>query len=164
MSKNYLFVDVQGFKNDENEFIVKELALATPEYTEVFLIKPPFSYTNLTRSEKRQTRWIEKNRGICWSEGFIDYREFRRIIKPILNGKKLFVKGLEKIEWIKKLCNNCAIVDVGEKGCPSFLNLYTTYCKNNVNLNCFYHSKYCALKNVICIRQWFIDNSLNQFF
>lgn len=161
--ENFLFVDLQGFKNYKNQFIVKEFALAMPEYTQTFLIKPPYNFLKLRSDERKQVEWIENNRGILWSEGYIDYREFRRIIKPVLFKQNVFVKGQEKVKWVRELCDSCNIVDLGEKGYPNFSKLYKKYIKDNVKLNCFAHQNHCALKNVICVRNWFYDNNMYLF-
>lgn len=163
MNPNHYIVDVQGFKDKENNFIVKEFALATEEYTHVFLVKPPFPFSRLTDKERRQVLWIEKQYGITWSEGFIDYREFKRIVKPYLENKKIIVKGFEKIKWIKELCSNCSVTDIGEKGCPKFSILYESFCNHKSKFTCANHLKHCALKNVICIKKWYIDNNLMLF-
>lgn len=159
--EHYLFVDLQGFKSAENEFIVKEFAYSTLEYTQVFLIKPPFPFSKLTESEKRQTRWIEKHLGILWHEGYIDYREFKRLIVNHIKDKTIFVKGLEKIEWVKNLCSDCTIIDLAEKGVPNLLELYRKYCVLDCTYNCEYHKKKCALKNVVCIKKWYLDRNEN---
>lgn len=159
----YIFVDVQGFKDTQNNFIIKELAILNQENTQTFLVKPPYPFQYLSIEEKKQVRWIEANRGYFWSEGYIDYREFRRIIIPYLNKKKVLTKGTEKIKWIKDLCENCEIINVGEKGCPNFLKLYNDYEKPNVNLNCVHHKKMCALKNILCLKKWYDDNNIHLF-
>ena len=157
-----IIVDIQGFKDSENRFIVKELAIATGEYTQVFLIKPPYSFNYLTNEEKKQVSWIERNRGIFWNEGFINYRGFKQVIVPYLENKNILVKGLEKVDWIKKLSSNCNVVDVGDKGCPNFFKLHNNYCKKGI-FNCVNHNKQCALKNVISIKKWYYDNNINYF-
>lgn len=163
MKSDTIIVDVQGFRDSQNQFIIKELAILSPEHTQAFLIKPPYSYNSLSNEEKRQVRWIEKNRGIFWSEGFVDYREFKRIIIPYLNDKKILCKGLEKTKWIKELCDNCKIIDIGERGCPNFLTLFRDF-ENVINsLACVYHSKQCALKNVICIKKWMDENNIHAY-
>jgi hypothetical protein len=154
---DYLFVDLQGFKSSENEFIVKEFGYSTNDYTQSFLIKPPFAFFTLSEWEKRRVRWIEKNLGILWREGYVDFREFKRIIVTHLQHKKIFVKGNEKIKWVKDLCADCNVVDIGEMNAPSFGDLYKKYCLNG-NVNCVNHKKKCVLKNVICIKTWYLDN------
>lgn len=159
MNRNCIVVDLQGFKDCLNNFIVKEFALATKEHTQVFLIKPPYLYSNLSLEEKRQVSWLERERGIYWSEGFIDYREFKRTIIPFLENSNVLVKGFEKIKWVKELCVNCSVEDIGERGCPNFLSLYNEYCQDN-KYNCVFHKKNCALKNVVIIKKWCTDNKI----
>lgn len=161
MKGDIIIVDLQGFKDSENRFIIKELAIAAAEYTQSFLVKPPYPFRKLSIEEKRHVNWIEKNRGILWHEGYINYREFRRIIKDILNNKKVIVKGEEKIKWLSELCSNCEIIDFGSNGCPKFLKLYDKFDMGEVN--CIFHSKCCALKNVIYLRKWYIENNLHLF-
>lgn len=156
-----VIVDVQGFKDTKNTFIIKEFAILYDGYTQTFLVKPPYPFTNLKIEEKKQVRWLEANRGIFWSEGFIDFREFKRTVIQYLNKKTILTKGTEKIQWIQDLCANCEIIDLGEKGCPNFLKLYSDYENSRDYLNCIHHKKMCALKNIMCLKKWYDDNKLN---
>lgn len=158
-SEDIIFVDLQGFKSKDNQFIVKELAIATKEHTQVFLVKPPYAYSTLSQEEKKQVKWLEINRGIFWSEGFIDYREFKRIIPSYLQNKNIFVKGLEKIYWIKDLCKNCNVIEI--PGCVNLSLLQNEYSTNS--FNCINHKKQCALKNVLCLSKWYYSNHMYQF-
>lgn len=157
------FVDLQGFKDNENRFIVKELAIATEDYTNVFLVKPPYPYKKLTVDEKKHVNWIERKRGILWCEGYINYGEFKKLVHNILDNKKVIVKGEEKIKWLGELCSNCIIIDFGSRGCPNLSKLNKKFDTTEANLNCSYHSNYCALKNVICLRKWYVENNLSVF-
>lgn len=158
---DYMFVDLQGFKTDKNEFIVKEFAYDTLDYTQLFLIKPPFPFSKLTKSEKRLTRWLEIHFGITWHEGYVDFREFKRVIGNHIKDKTIYVKGLEKIKWIKELYPNCTVIDLGEKyeKVPNLQELCKKYCSDEFTFNCVYHKKSCALKNVLCIKKWYLDNN-----
>lgn len=175
-----LIIDLQGFKDYKNDFIVKEFAMAAENYTQMFLIKPPYAYTYLSFDEKRQVRWIERNRGILWKEGFIDIIEFKRLIQPFLDGKSVVVKGKEKINWVHDLCKTCEVVDIADKGCPNLNSLFKTYEKKELSnisedvwydycgrketytrsssINCMFHNNVCALKNVILLKKWLKDN------
>ena len=116
MNPNIIIVDLQGFKDKNNRFIVKEFALSGQKYTQTFLIKPPYAFKTLSPEEKKQVIWLEKRRGIYWSEGYVDYREFKRIIIQYLRKKIIWTKGGEKTLWIKELCSDCEIIDLAEKG------------------------------------------------
>lgn len=161
-STNALFVDVQGFKNYNNDFIVKELALATNDYTQVFLIKPPFPYRCLTNSEKKRVKWIENNLGYRWAEGHIDFIQFKRIILPYLENKNVLVKGLEKSKWIRELCDSCTVKNIEDVGCPNLMQLYKSYNSQLTDFSCVTHktNHFCALRNVLLIKKWF-QNNLN---
>lgn len=158
--RDHIFVDLQGFKTDGNNFIVKEFAYDTLEYTQLFLIKPPFPFSKLTESEKRRTRWLEQHFGLSWKEGYVDFKEFKRVIVNHIKDKTIFVKGMEKIKWVHELYPNCTVIDLGEKDAPNLQELYRKYCSNDCIFNCVYHKKSCALKNVLCIKKWYLDNHL----
>lgn len=158
--QDYIFVDLQGFKWSNNEFIIKEFALATNEFTQVFLVKPPYPFSRLSPHENRHVTWLEKNYGILWREGFIDHREFKRIIVNYLKDKTIFVKGTEKVQWVKHLSPSSTVLDLDENQQYSFRHLYEKYCIKSDVYNCVHHKKMCALKNVICIKKCYSDNIL----
>lgn len=160
MNKHYAIVDVQGFKTDDNRFILKEIAILSNNRLQVFLIKPPFPYYELTKTERRQVLWIERNRGIYWKEGFVTYLNCVDYISNILKNKHIYTKGLEKVKWIKKTLGIENVNNIEDKNCPCFNILYDKYKDSNIYFYCFYHSKICALKNVFCIFKWCNENKL----
>lgn len=158
-----IFVDIQGFKDKANNFIIKEMSLATTEYTQSFLVKPPYAFSKLNPEERRQVTWIEKHRHILWSEGFIDYQEFHRMVKSWLLNKLILVKGEEKVKWVYKLTQECKVLDIGQRGCPKLERLHEFFCKDKLIYNCAHHIECCALKNVLCMKKWYFENNMNQF-
>lgn len=156
MNSNTYIIDVQGFKDKENRFIIKELALAGNNSTQVYLIKSPFPYFKLTYEEQRHVSWIEKNYGIAWSEGVVGYEDFKRFALYYLKNKTILVKGTEKVQWLKELCSDCDVTNIEEMGCPNFEVLHKMVADDGKpNYNCIKHFKKCALKNVLCIRHWY---------
>lgn len=151
-------VDVQGFKTETNEFIIKEIAVLWNKKIHVFLIEPPFPFYDLTKSEKRQVSWIERNRKIYWRDGFVPYSNHQNLIVDILKDKSVYTKGLEKVLWLKKISNNNNINNLEDEGCPNLLSLYNKYEHSHDVYSCIYHDTICALKNVICLNKWCIDN------
>lgn len=100
-------VDVQGFKTDGNQFILKEIAVLCNTQIQVFQIKPPFPFYDLTKTERRQVSWIERNMGIYWNDGFIPYSNHKNlIVLDYLRNKTVYTKGLEKANWLKVILNS----------------------------------------------------------
>lgn len=153
-------VDVQGFKTDENKFILKEIAMQCEGSNNivVLIFKPPFPFYNLSKTERRQVCWIERNRGIFWNGGFLPYNNYKTIITSILKEKqRIFVKGEEKVLWIKEMldeCCNTRVYNIEARGCPSYQLLYKENELAGDVFSCIYHNKICALKNVICLKKW----------
>lgn len=113
-------VDVQGFKTETNEFIIKEFAVLLNKKIHMFLIKPPFPFYDLTIPEKRQVSWIERNRRIYWRDGFVPYSNHQNLIVDILRDKSVYTKGLEKVLWLKNILNNNNnINNLEDEGCPN---------------------------------------------
>lgn len=154
-------VDVQGFKTEDNIFIVKEVAIFSNNRHHVFLIKPPFPFFNLTEAEKRQVRWIERNRKIYWNSGDIPYKYLKTLVAAHLKDKTVYCKGLEKTSWIRDMMGWPKAYNLEEKGCPSLFDLYSKYISSENVFSCINHSAVCALKNVLCLRNWCLDNKLD---
>lgn len=152
-----VLVDVQGFKSESNEFILKEIAIIHQNTIQVFLIKPPYPFYDLTKMERRQVSWIERNRRIFWKEGYIPYYCYKNLITPLLENKNIYTKGQEKVKWIEKEVSNCKVFNLEDIQCPNISKLYSDYCNCSEILSCPYHSTYCALKNVTCLRKWYND-------
>lgn len=152
--KSSAIVDVQGFRRENNEFIIKEIAIICGDQVQVLLILPPFSFHHLTYTEKMQIRWIERNRKIFWNDGFITYDNFLMNTQPFLVDKTIYCKGVEKATWIKNIFNHDDVINLEYVKCPSLLSLHKEYRFCNDILNCMYHPSFCALKNVTCLKKW----------
>lgn len=146
-------VDIQGFKLQNNEFVFKELAILTEEYQlQHYIFKPPFSYKDLTTTEKRQVKWLQHNfHGFKWDDGYIPYQKLYATVEPLLRNKIIFVKGSEKMRWIEQAFGSeFTTYDVEEDGCPKLSALKF---ENDVP-SCIIHNGYCALENVFLIRNF----------
>lgn len=153
-------VDLQGFKDDANNFILKEIAIMCCDQMQLFLFLPPFPFYDLTKTERRQVCWIERNRKINWNDGLIPYHRHKELLTLILKDKIIYVKGSEKVTWLQKILKTGYVYNIEDNNCPSLLSLYEKYCLSKDVFTCFYHPTICALKNVLCIRQWCFDNKL----
>ena len=99
-------VDIQGFKQPPNEFVVKELAIA-PLYSNVkpgvYLFKPPIEWCRLPVKYKSQNCWLERNyHGLFWSSGEPPYEELENVLRSSPHDASVvYVKGLEKKQWLE---------------------------------------------------------------
>lgn len=101
-----VYIDIQGFRGNSNEFILKEIAILMKDKLHHMLFKQPFSKSCLVAKSRRTNDWLEDNfHGLKWDEGFIEYNEMEEILCGILpNGKDenvvFYVNGLEKQKWL----------------------------------------------------------------
>ncbi len=155
-------VDIQGFRTEAGEFILKEIAILCNKKLQVFLVKPPFPFKNLTESEKKVVLWIQRNKKIYWSEGFVPYSNYQTLVSDILRDKCVYVKGSEKVLWLKHILenSNSNIFNLEDKGCSSLVHLYDQYKHSQDMYNCIYHNSVCALKNILCLNKWCHDNKI----
>lgn len=114
----YAFADLQGFKDNANKFIVKEIAIITSAATFHKIVKTsPFIFSNLDEVHRKQARWLtRRHHGLEWSQGSITFRKLRKKLNEILNGKIFYVKGCEKIQWLQEILSAeralCEINDI----------------------------------------------------
>lgn len=158
-----IIIDVQGFKNEKNEFIPKEIAIMWNKRVFVMLIKPPYPFYTLTKKERIQVAWIEKNRGIYWNQGFIPFHNYKNCLDIFFKNKysRIFTKGGEKTLWLRDMFhNNNNIYNLEDKNCPSLVSLSDKYVNSPDILSCVYHDNICALKNVFLLNRWCKENDV----
>lgn len=155
-----VIVDVQGFKNEDNQFIPKEIAIVSKTHSFVLLIKPPYPFYNLTKKERLSVSWIERNRGILWNEGFVPYLNYKILLKDFFKNKRVYTKGYEKVLWLKDILQNSNVYNLEDNNCPSFENLFKIYERSSELKSCIYHENVCAYKNVFCLYKWCIENNV----
>lgn len=97
-----LVADVQGF--NAPEFIAKELSFWDGDRLSHYLFKPPFPYTHLNTTLKKQTLWLENNHhGLKWSSGYMCLSELSKILQhETAHAHTVFVKGPEKAVYLQK--------------------------------------------------------------
>lgn len=164
---DFAIVDLQGFIHNE-DYVVKEICILTKNLKFHEIVKSPSSFTNLTSKYKQQVKWLENNyHGLRWSQGYITVEELRKTITPILNGKSIFLKGLNKIRWLQGILNSKmhVYVNVEDMGCN--IKLSESFFKESVqqgvnNIECCkkhkFKNNHCALRNASVIRQWYLRN------
>lgn len=159
---DFAIVDLQGFRDNMNNFIVKELAFATRNLKFSDIIKSTCELSELNAPTRKTAEWLTQNyHGLAWTDGCIDIDELRETIKPILRTKTVYVKGEEKQKWLRKLLNNDSdidIVNIEEIGCNLNLRkgpeVFGMLCPKHHRMR---HVFCCALNNVMKIKDWYLS-------
>lgn len=138
ITKNFVFVDIQGFKTYRERFICKEICLVSDNDFYHAIIKSPYPFEKLSSSHKRQANWLTKHfHGLTYDCGNVHIIEVIQDIYPKLMRKTVVVKGVEKVKWIKYMFRTC-----GEIECLNFedldLDLDDNF-KNFCPFMCDYH-------------------------
>lgn len=164
----WMLFDVQGFKDNNNRFIVKEIYVETKNLQFHDIIKSPaIIEKSLDKKHRRESNWLIKNyHGISWKDGYITLNELRRTLYPIFNDNNMhvYVKGEEKIKWVKEIMENDGIncKNVEKEGfdvlpeekekcwaCTKHKHIATTT------------KVHCALENVKLLKKWFMRHKNN---
>lgn len=150
-----IFIDLQGFKGNSNDFIAKEIAIVfnNKEYMN-FIIKPPFQYKYLLPERQKQVNWLTKNyHHLAWDEGSVTFKSVLKFLRDNTTDAQVYVKGVEKKMWSENMLNKNVIniEDLYYK--PSIKNLEKEF---PVHTYCHAHSHgICALKNALLLQKSF---------
>lgn len=159
-------MDVQGFKGEHNQFIIKELAIISTDgqLYELQLFQPPCTFNELSEIVQQQVHYLEKHfHGLYWKSGFQPYSELHQTLKNLNLSGVVYVKGSEKKIFVTQLLSNYAVnvVNIEELGCPSLSVLKKHLQPISVKPCVFNHkTENCAYLNVNAVLQWF---KLEQF-
>lgn len=161
-------VDLQGFKQPINDFVLKEISfieanVATADNNKrnseplTLFFKPPAPWNTLPTKYKAINSWLERNfHGMQWNSGDITYDAVSESIRASLKeARKIYVKGAEKRIWLMRFTDSSVhIIDMETLDCPSLQKLP----KISPNSGCLHHSfdsKYnCSNANVKSLRSW----------
>lgn len=161
-------VDFQGFKRSLNKFVFKELAIVAVEgdsQPSVFYFQAPFPWSSLPQEYKSSNSWLIRNyHGLVWESGQIPYEALQQTLEAaLINARAIYVKGLEKKNWLAELLPTKYIYNLESLGCPALhkLSLNSDYtCSNHSNLSGFKKKNLqCAAENTQLLKTWFLDNS-----
>lgn len=155
-----VIVDLQGFMRSINDFVPKEISILEVDGNLkplTFFIKSPCTWKSLPAKFKTMNVWLERNyHGMNWNSGDIPYETAGTIIRTMLQrARTIYVKGFEKLQWLKKMMDlSVEIIDLEDLDCPSLQKLpkIPPACPHHS-----YDSKYnCANANVKSLKEWLI--------
>lgn len=95
-------VEFQAFCDNNNRFVLKELAIVSDAYRTQIVFAPPYDRSRLNGKAQRTARWLTRNyHKIKWDEGRVPYSDhlMRSLLKPFTTVR---TKGLEKVRFLQK--------------------------------------------------------------
>ena len=153
-------VDMQGFKQLGNHFVLKELAihcLSDNSEPLVRLFQEPFPWKRLTDKYREENLWLERHyHGIPWSSGDVDYTLIGTIIREILkDATRIIVRNQIIQQWMQKRWSYQQIINLEEWGYSAKdLPRQVTVCTNH---NGKYKVTY-ALHNVKLMKTFYFND------
>lgn len=148
-------VDFQGFKDDNNDFIVKELVVMCVEtgHYNQWLFKPPTNFTPSSDKILATNHYLAKyHHGLLWDSGTIDYFKLPSVLRlSTWFYNSIYAMGLEKSKYLSPLIRRY-IRNLEYEGCPSVKKLPQV---PDVDCSLYQHSKFaCAVQNASRLQQW----------
>lgn len=165
MDLKTVVLDIQCFKDNVNNFIVKEVAcLDIDTGTLLFhhIVKPPYERKLLLPEKVRECSWLTNNfHGLDWHDGDILYTDALDAIKRVLrNSLTVYVKCDQKMKFINSLISEyCDVVNLEVRGCPSLKLLNILYKSDTLRCNNHKYTDHtCSLSNVVNLRKWYTQH------
>lgn len=159
-----LIVDMQGFVDNNDRFLPKEVAVVSLDDRESiahWVVLPSIPIQHLSAEAKAKYRWLSSHHhGITWGAGSIEYfRVVLELQKMADQANLIYVRGCEKAEFLKKYIQT-KIIDLElNKGNMPFTKM------PKVRKSCYFHRMQrnsnlsCALTNALKIKQWMLEGS-----
>lgn len=158
-------VDIQGFKDAEECFFPKEVAVVTINGTHCghWIIAQPYAFTELPHRSKTQNNWLSKHfHGIEWYEGDTPFKNLCRYLRTLArHSNRIFVRGKDKAELLHRITSRNIINLEDEMVCPSFNQLpqVQQHCLTHAIKSKTENKEYtCALNNALRINKWIQDD------
>lgn len=104
-------VEFQGFKDNDNRFVIKELALVSKHFKSQVIFDAPYSKTYLDEKTRRTVKWLAKNfHYMNWNESGLPYDEdfIKSLCQPF---KIIYTKGTEKVNCLSEFHPNVKDID-----------------------------------------------------
>ena len=118
-------LDFEGFRSKKSGFI-KELAVSTKNYNDIFSFLPPNSFNIHSSSEQRSFLWVSKFlHGLSWETGDYSYHYLQQIFQSIVLRfpySDFYAKRLEKTETLRQLLHR-NVIKLETLFCPKIEHL-----------------------------------------
>lgn len=143
---SYCIVEFHGFRDENNGWIIKELAIVGHFFTYHTIYKSPYSKDRITsRKTRNSIAWLEYNyHGIRWEDGIIpfEFSTLKRLMQPF---GVVYTKGLEKKEYLSRSHTDVREIETNVIDGPSVQCCLPQHIDN----------KKCALRNATMYFEFF---------
>jgi len=106
MLKDTVSINVQGFFDNNNNFILKEIWIVfekNPNLNNSFLIEPPYDFNLLNTKSRKTAIWLANtHHKIFWNDGENSFPQTGKYLRTIKSGKQIICKGVEKKRFLQK--------------------------------------------------------------
>ncbi len=95
-------VEFQAFSDNNNRYIVKELAIVSDGFVAQIIFDSPYDISCLNQKMQRSARWLSRHyHKIRWTEGSVPYNEnlIRIMCQPFTT---IYTKGAEKAQFLRQ--------------------------------------------------------------
>lgn len=162
MNENIIYLDIQCFRDNENNLIVKELAFAYKDLgnrPSHYFFTPPFSYSQLDLKARIHNNYVTRNvHNLNWKLGDKNYSLLESVVNSV-HADIIYVKGDEKKKFIKNLTGMSKVFDLGNENecepiCPALAKLHKNNLLNLIKCPVSHSSMNCAFHNCQLLEQW----------
>lgn len=150
---DWTFVDVQGFKSNDNKFIVKEFTLLQKKYQLHFVVKSTCAFNDLSDALQNEAVWLFSTyHGLTFDVGNITIAELAERTLERVNRRSVVVvvKGIEKVQWVKDIykdycnCTSINCVNIEDFDCEF---RFTPQTRRDIQSRCLNHEFYSHQRN-----------------
>ena len=131
-------INLQGFKDSSNNFIIKEAAITFLDSNSIgnWISTPPYPFTELSLKAQvynnHETKYIHE---IEWFQGDVSHWQIHANLRELArNASSIFVRSKEKAKIVESITTRF-VLDLNEAGCPAQLGYPVKCIHHGINLH-----------------------------
>ena len=163
-------VDFQAFKDDCNNFILKEISIVSV-HSHIFthcIIRSPFHIEELSSKKRSEVKWLTRNyHGIHWHEGYVNPDDaIQLLLETTKDASLILSKGCERAKFLNELTKK-PVLDLDEIQCPPakhlpavdsyFMCMFHEHSMKNIRL----HGHVCSVLSTFRYKSWYLKYLAN---
>lgn len=164
-----IVIDIQGFRDVEEKFIPKEVAVVAVNAPIIghWIMTPPYPFDELPEKSRRENNWLSRNyHGIEWFDGETKQKYFAIQLREITRqARYIYSRGQEKVLYLRRLLSRNVYNLEGIS--PSFKDLPEDKERGH---RCSRHGfqfwptdKFlCALRNAYKLKHWLVAENTSE--